>query len=53
VTAEGVAYIPGGVFSSKDNLATRFACASPPSPPRIDEGVARLKRAVDTIGAPR
>ncbi|MER6530854.1 PLP-dependent aminotransferase family protein [Streptomyces sp. NPDC001508] len=52
--AEGVAYIPGPAFSTADNFhdALRL-CFATSTPERIDEGVARLKRAVDAIGAAR
>jgi len=45
--AEGVAYIPGSAFSVNDNFhdALRL-CFATSTPERIDEGVARLKRAV-------
>jgi 2-aminoadipate transaminase len=48
--AEGVAYIPGSAFSVNDNFhdALRL-CFATSTPERIDEGVARLKRAVDGI----
>jgi 2-aminoadipate transaminase len=52
--AEGVAYIPGPAFSAAGNFhdALRL-CFATSTPARIDEGVARLKRAVDMIGATR
>lgn len=48
--AAGVAYIPGPAFSATDNFhdALRL-CFATSTPERIDEGVARLKRAVDMI----
>ncbi len=48
--AEGVAYIPGSAFSVNDNFhdALRL-CFATSTPERIDEGVARLKRAVDGV----
>lgn len=50
--AEGVAYIPGSAFSSTGRFsdALRLCFASTP-PERIHEGVARLRRAVDKLGA--
>jgi 2-aminoadipate transaminase len=50
--AEGVAYIPGSAFSINDHFhdALRL-CFATSTPDRIDEGVARLKKAVSTIGA--
>lgn len=52
--AEGVAYIPGPAFSADNNFhdALRL-CFATSTPERIDEGVARLERAVDMIGATR
>ena len=52
--AEGVAYIPGPAFSTNDHFhdALRL-CFATSTPGRIDEGVARLKTAVDRIGADR
>ena len=52
--AEGVAYIPGPAFSVNDNFhdALRL-CFATSTPERIDEGVARLKRAIDTAGVDR
>ncbi|MFD9667975.1 PLP-dependent aminotransferase family protein [Rhodococcus sp. NPDC059968] len=52
--AEGVAYIPGPAFSVGGNFhdALRL-CFATSTPERIDEGVARLARAVDLIGATR
>lgn len=52
--AEGVAYIPGSAFSVNDNFhdALRL-CFATSTPERIDEGVARLKRAVDVSGVSR
>lgn len=49
--AEGVAYIPGPAFSVNGNFhdALRL-CFATSTPERIDEGVARLKRAVDKLG---
>lgn len=50
--AMGVAYIPGPAFSCVDGNfrdALRL-CFATSTPQRIDEGVARLKRAVDTAG---
>ena len=49
--AEGVAYIPGPAFSVNDNFhdALRL-CFATSTPERIDEGVGRLKQAVDTAG---
>lgn len=48
--AEGVAYIPGNAFSPSRHFpdALRLCFASTP-PPRIAEGVARLRRAVDLL----
>ncbi len=48
--AEGVAYIPGNAFSPSRHFpdALRLCFASTP-PPRIAEGVARLRRAVDRL----
>lgn len=50
--AEGVAYIPGSAFSTKDHFhdALRL-CFATSTPDRIEEGVARLKSAVNKIGA--
>jgi 2-aminoadipate transaminase len=50
--AEGVAYIPGPAFSTNDHFhdALRL-CFATSTPERIDEGVARLRSAVDTFGA--
>lgn len=52
--AEGVAYIPGPAFSTRGNFhdALRL-CFATSTPERIEEGVARLKRAVDAMGATR
>ncbi|MFC7594153.1 PLP-dependent aminotransferase family protein [Terrabacter sp. GCM10028922] len=52
--AEGVAYIPGPAFSTNGNFhdALRL-CFATSTPERIDEGVARLKAAVDKSGAQR
>ena len=52
--AEGVAYIPGSAFSTNDHFhdALRL-CFATSMPERIDEGVARLKTAVDRTGANR
>ncbi len=48
--AQGVAYIPGNAFSPSRRFpdALRLCFASTP-PPRIAEGVARLRRAVDLL----
>jgi 2-aminoadipate transaminase len=50
--AEGVAFIPGNAFSPSKLFpdALRLCFASTP-PERIAEGVARLARAVDRLGA--
>jgi 2-aminoadipate transaminase len=50
--AEGVAYIPGPAFSTNDHFhdALRL-CFATSTPERIDEGVARLRSAVDAFGA--
>jgi 2-aminoadipate transaminase len=50
--AEGVAFIPGNAFSPSKRFpdALRICFASTP-PERIAEGVARLARAVDRLGA--
>ncbi len=49
---EGVAYIPGNAFSPSRHFpdALRLCFASTP-PPRIAEGVARLRQAVDRLAA--
>jgi 2-aminoadipate transaminase len=49
--AEGVAYIPGPAFSTNDHFhdALRL-CFATSTPERIDEGVARLRSAVDAFG---
>lgn len=50
--AEGVAYIPGPAFSTNDNFHDSLRlCFATSTPDRIDEGIARLKSAVDKIGA--
>lgn len=47
--AEGVAYIPGSAFAVGDDFRDSLRlCFATSTPERIDEGVARLKRAVDT-----
>ena len=52
--AEGVAYIPGAAFSVDGNFRNALRlCFATSTPERIDEGVARLKRAVDGLGAAR
>lgn len=47
---EGVAFVPGDVFSASGQFANclRFSYSSP-SPDRIDEGVRRLRRAYDRL----
>ena len=50
--AEGVAYIPGTAFSVNGNFRNALRlCFATSTPERIDEGVARLKRAVEMVGA--
>lgn len=45
--AEGVAYIPGPAFSAAGNFSDALRlCFATSTPDRIDEGVARLRRAV-------
>ncbi|MEE6165584.1 MULTISPECIES: aminotransferase-like domain-containing protein [unclassified Mycolicibacterium] len=52
--AEGVAYIPGPAFSVNDDFHNSLRlCFATSTPERIDEGVGRLKRAVDAAGAKR
>ncbi|MDV3123994.1 PLP-dependent aminotransferase family protein [Mycobacterium sp. 21AC1] len=47
--AAGVAYIPGTAFSVNGNFGESLRlCFATSTPERIDEGVARLKRAIDT-----
>ncbi|MGH2379295.1 MAG: PLP-dependent aminotransferase family protein, partial [Candidatus Limnocylindria bacterium] len=47
---EGVAFVPGDVFSASGQFANclRFSYSSP-TPDRIDEGVRRLRRAYDRL----
>jgi 2-aminoadipate transaminase len=49
---EGVAFVPGDVFSATGRFANclRFSYSSP-TPERIDEGVRRLRRAYDRVRA--
>ncbi|MFF0457761.1 PLP-dependent aminotransferase family protein [Nocardia africana] len=50
--AEGVAYIPGPAFSVAGNFSNALRlCFATSTPARIEEGVARFARAVDSIGA--
>lgn len=50
--AEGVAYIPGPAFSTNGNFRDALRlCFATSTPERIDEGVARLGRAVVRYGA--
>jgi 2-aminoadipate transaminase len=50
--AMGVAYIPGAAFSVEGNFRNALRlCFATSTPERIDEGVARLRRAVDSVGA--
>ena len=52
--AEGVAYIPGSAFSTNDHFRDALRlCFATSTPERIDEGIARLRSAVDTFGADR
>ena len=52
--AAGVAYIPGAAFSVDGNFRNALRlCFATSSPERIDEGVARLRRAVDILGRAR
>jgi 2-aminoadipate transaminase len=52
--AEGVAYIPGSAFSVNHNFGNALRlCFATSTPERIDEGVARLKRALDVTGVQR
>lgn len=47
---EGVAFVPGDVFSTTGSLADRLRLSySSPTPDRIDEGVRRLRRAFDRL----
>ncbi|MGV9802290.1 aminotransferase-like domain-containing protein [Mycobacterium sp. NPDC003449] len=47
--AEGVAYIPGAAFSVNNNFRNSLRlCFATSTPDRIDEGVARLKRAISS-----
>jgi len=48
--AEGVAYIPGNAFSPSKRFPDALRlCFASSTPERIQEGVARLRRAVDSI----
>ncbi|HEV8536538.1 MAG TPA: PLP-dependent aminotransferase family protein [Candidatus Limnocylindria bacterium] len=48
--AEGVAFVPGAAFAVDRDLSNAFRFSiSGPSPDRIDEGVRRLRRAVDRL----
>lgn len=50
--AEGVAYIPGPAFSAAGNFTNALRlCFATSTPARIDEGVARLARALEPHGA--
>lgn len=50
--AEGVAYIPGPAFSAYGNFKNALRlCFATSTPERIDEGVARLRRAIEVVGA--
>lgn len=52
--AEGVAYIPGPAFSVNGNFGDALRlCFATSTPQRIDEGIARLERAVDALGSTR
>jgi DNA-binding transcriptional MocR family regulator len=52
--AEGVAYIPGAAFSVEGSFRNALRlCFATSTPQRIDEGVARLQRAVDAVGRTR
>jgi 2-aminoadipate transaminase len=50
--AEGVAFIPGNAFSPSERFPHSLRlCFASTSPARIEEGVARLRRAVDRMGS--
>jgi 2-aminoadipate transaminase len=50
--AEGVAFIPGPAFSPSGRFSDAFrVCFASTTPDRIQEGVTRLRRAVDKLAA--
>ena len=51
---EGVAYIPGPAFSPAGNFSNALRlCFASAAPDRIDDGLQRLRRAVDRYRAER